>query len=188
MAFADSDADSERGWLAGGSSHGRAWLGTRGWLFEIHTGREAEIPKSRSDAHQGQRCLGRRLLETLLNDVRREAELPPLEFDGLLEEIASKKVKVLAKAGAFGHRLRGHSSPQHTACGGGYCLFACCRNHRRWLQCRALVRAVACVAGPSRKNSRSNPPASWLRTHETVKGSPDFYRCALIDRRIGLSP
>ena len=54
---------------------------------------------------------GRRLLETLLNDVRREAELPPLEFDGLLHEIASKKVKVLAKAGAFGHRLRGHSSP-----------------------------------------------------------------------------
>ena len=54
---------------------------------------------------------GRRLLETLLNDVRREAELPPLEFDGLLHEIASKKVKVLASAGAFGHRLRGHSSP-----------------------------------------------------------------------------
>ena len=72
---------------------------------------DAEASKSRRLTPPTTRMPGRRLLETLLNDVRREAELPPLEFDGLLHEIASKKVKVLANAGAFGHRLRGHSSP-----------------------------------------------------------------------------
>ena len=93
---------------------------------------------------------GRRLLETLLNDVRREAELPPLEFDGLLHEIASKKVKVLANAGAFGHRLRAFIA-QHTPCGGRYCLFACCRNDYRWLERRVSGQAVAGFTGASRR-------------------------------------
>ena len=66
------------------------------------------IRESRSKAS---RLPGRQLLETLLNKVRRDAELPPLEFDGLLHEIAAEKARVVASTRTFGHRLRGHRSP-----------------------------------------------------------------------------
>jgi hypothetical protein len=56
------------------------------------------------------KLLGRQLLETMLNEIRKEAELPPLEFDGLLEEIATKKGEVIAQRRSFGHRVRGQRS------------------------------------------------------------------------------
>ena len=103
-------APKEAGWLVLQVMVERGLGPEVGYSKYIRVG-EAEMPKSRRLTPSRTKMPGRRLLETLLNDVRREAELPPLEFDGLLHEIASKKVKVLANAGTFGHRLRGHSSP-----------------------------------------------------------------------------
>ena len=50
-------------------------------------------------------------LEDLLNLARRRAQLPPLKFDGLLEDIATKKVNALAVSQHFGHRVKGLRSP-----------------------------------------------------------------------------
>ena len=71
---------------------------------------KAPASASKRRAKKPTRLLGRRLLETLLNNVREEAELPPLEFDGLLHEIATKKVEVIASQRSFGHRVRGQRS------------------------------------------------------------------------------
>lgn len=80
-----------------------------GFSKHLLVGKAPETTSSRR-GQKGPRLLGRRLLETLLNNVRKEAALPPLEFDGLLHEIATKKVEVIASRRSFGHRIRGERS------------------------------------------------------------------------------